>query len=153
MPFTLTRDDGLTLSDDAARLDLDRICAWLASSYWANERDRAQIERSLAGSLPYGVYAPGGEQVALARATTDRATFAWIGDVIVDEAWRGKGVGTWMMRGVVDHLTGLGVPRFVLATRDAHEVYERVGFALLERPDFFMDLDNRPAEVKRQIRG
>jgi GNAT superfamily N-acetyltransferase len=153
MAFTLTRDDGLILSDDATRLDLDRICAWLASSYWASDRDRAQVERSLAGSLPYGVYAPGGEQVALARATTDLATFAWIGDVIVDDAWRGKGIGTWMMRGVVEHLAGLGVPRLVLATRDAHRVYEQVGFAPLHRPDFYMELDNRPAEVKRQIHG
>jgi GNAT superfamily N-acetyltransferase len=153
MAFTLTRDDGLTLSDDATRLDLDRICAWLATSYWASDRDRAQVERSLAGSLPYGVYAPGGEQVALARATTDEATFAWIGDVIVDEAWRGKGIGTWMMRGVVEHLTGLGVPRLVLATRDAHGVYERVGFEPFRRPDFYMELDNRPPDVKRQILG
>ena len=153
MAFTVTRDDGLTLSDDANRLDLDRICAWLASSYWASDRDRAQIERSLAGSLPYGVYAPGGEQVALTRATTDGATFAWIGDVVVDEAWRGKGIGTWMMRGVIDHLTGLGVPRLVLATRDAHGVYEQVGFTPLRRPDFYMELDNRPADVKRQIHG
>ena len=153
MAFTLTRDDGLILSDDATRLDLDRICAWLASSYWASDRDRAQIERSLAGSLSYGVYAPGGEQVALARATTDLATFAWIGDVIVDDAWRGKGIGTWMMRGVVQHLAGLGVARLVLATRDAHRVYEQVGFAPLHRPDFYMELDNRPAEVKRQIHG
>jgi GNAT superfamily N-acetyltransferase len=153
MALTLTRDDGLTLSDDATRLDLDRICSWLASSYWASDRDRAQIERSLAGSLPYGVYAPGGEQVALTRVTTDLATFAWIGDVIVDEAWRGKGIGTWMMRGVVEHLGELGVPRLVLATRDAHGVYEQVGFAPLLRPDYYMELDNRSAEVKRQIHG
>ena len=86
MTYTLTRDDGLTISDDPALLDIDRICAWLAASYWANERDRATIERSIEHSRPYGVYAPDGAQIALARVTTDLASFAWIGDVVVDDA-------------------------------------------------------------------
>lgn len=143
MEFPVTRDDGLTLSDDRALLDIDRIHAWLAASYWANDRDRATVERSIRHSHPYGVYAPGGEQVALARATTDFTTYAWIGDVVVDEAWRGKGIGTWLMRVVVDHLTEMGVPRFTLATRDAHGVYERVGFAALRKPQLWMEIDRR----------
>jgi len=145
--FTLTRDDGLVISDDASRIDIDRVCAWLAASYWANERDRATIERSIANSHTYGVYAPGGEQIGLARATTDFASFAFIGDVVVDEAWRGKGIGTWLMRAVIDHLVQLGVPRFLLGTRDAHGVYERVGFTPLRIPAVWIELDlraNRP---------
>jgi predicted GNAT family acetyltransferase len=141
--FALERDDGLILSDDASRLDLDRICAWLATAYWADTRDRATIERSLVTSRPYGVYASGGTQVALARAVTDFAVIAWIGDVIVDPAWRGKGIGTWMMRGVVDDLVTRGVPRILLATHDAHEVYRRVGFDTLRRPERWMERDIR----------
>jgi predicted GNAT family acetyltransferase len=141
--FALERDDGLILSDDASRLDVDRICAWLATAYWADTRDRATIERSLVTSRPYGVYASDGTQVALARAVTDFAVIAWIGDVIVDPAWRGKGIGTWMMRGVVDDLVTRGVPRMLLATNDAHEVYRRVGFATLRRPERWMERDTR----------
>jgi len=141
--FTLERDDGLILSDDKSRLDLDRICAWLATAYWADTRDRATIERSLATSRPYGVYAPDGTQVALARAVTDFAVIAWIGDVIVDPAWRGKGIGTWMMRAVVDDLLARGVSRILLATNDAHEVYRRVGFTALRRPERWMEHDIR----------
>jgi predicted GNAT family acetyltransferase len=141
--FALERDDGLILSDDASRLDVDRICAWLATAYWADTRDRATIERSLVTSRPYGVYASDGTQVALARAVTDFAVIAWIGDVIVDPAWRGKGIGTWMMRGVVDDLVTRGVPRMLLATNDAHEVYRRVGFATLRRPQRWMERDTR----------
>jgi hypothetical protein len=63
--------DGLTISDDRERLDIDRICAWLGESYWADDRDRAAIERSLVHSFPYGVYLSTGAQVALARATRD----------------------------------------------------------------------------------
>ena len=143
MPFTLERDDGLILTDDTSRLDLDRICRWLATAYWANTRDRATIARSLATSRPYGVYASDGTQVALARAVTDFAVIAWIGDVIVDPGWRGKGIGTWMMRGVVDDLLARGVPRIMLATNDAHEVYQRVGFTALRWPERWMERDTR----------
>jgi GNAT superfamily N-acetyltransferase len=143
MAVEIVRDDGLTLSDDPRRLDVDRIHRWLAESYWANDRDRATIERSLAHSYPIGVYAPGGEQVALARATTDHATFAWIGDVLVDEAWRGKGIGTWLVGVLVDELRERGVPRFLLGTRDAHGVYERVGFSALRVPEIYMEIDDR----------
>jgi GNAT superfamily N-acetyltransferase len=140
----LTRDDGVVLSDDVARLDVDRIAAWLAESYWANDRDRATIERSLAHSYAVGAYAPSGEMVALSRATTDYASFAWIGDVVVDPAWRGKGIGTWLVGALVDELRGRGVPRFVLGTRDAHGVYAKIGFTALRVPEVWMEIDERP---------
>ncbi len=156
MTHFVSRDDGLVLSDDPARLDIDRVCVWLAASYWANERDRATIERSIANSRPYGVYTPDGEHIALARVTTDLASFAWIGDVVVDEAWRGKGIGTWLMREVVDHLAAIGVPRLVLTTRDAHGVYERTGFGPLRVPATWMEIDtrrNRPNPQDVRILG
>jgi predicted GNAT family acetyltransferase len=140
MAFVRERDDGVILTDDPSRLDVDRICAWLATAYWANTRDRTTIERSLAGSRPYGVYTQDGTQVALARVVTDFAVFAWIGDVIVDELWRGKGIGTWMLRGVVDDLVAHGVPRIMLSTIEAHEVYRRVGFGPLRWPERWMEL-------------
>ena len=137
------RDDGLVVSEDKSLLDLERIAAWLAASYWANERDRATIERSLEHSYVVGVYTPIGEQVALARATTDFASFAWIGDVVVHDDWRGKGIGTWLVQTLVDELRRRGVPRFVLGTRDAHGVYEKVGFAPLRVVDVWMEIDDR----------
>jgi len=142
-----TGEDGFVISTETSRLDVDRICTWLAASYWANERDGATIERSIANSICYGVFAPDGEHVALARVTTDRASFAWIGDVVVDEAWRGKGIGTWLMRTVVEQLRRDGVPRIVLTTRDAHLLYEQVGFSPLRVPSTWMEIDarrNRP---------
>jgi predicted GNAT family acetyltransferase len=141
MACALERDDGLILTDDPSRLDVDRICGWLASAYWANTRARTTIERSLAASRPYGVYTPNGTQVALARVVTDFAAIAWIGDVIVDEAWRGKGIGTWMMRAVVDDLLTRGVERIILTTKDAHEVYRGVGFGPLRSPERWMEID------------
>jgi GNAT superfamily N-acetyltransferase len=146
----LEHPSGLILCDDPARLDFGRIRAWLADSYWAAGRDAQTIEKSFAHSHPYGVYTADGTQVALARVTTDYATFAWLGDVVVDETWRGRGIGRWLVASVVDSLRAQGVPRFVLATRDAHDVYASVGFEPVRYPSFWMEIDlraDRPTPV------
>jgi GNAT superfamily N-acetyltransferase len=143
MAFEVRRADGLTISDDRARLDVDRIRRWLADSYWANDRSAEAIDRSIQNSRVYGVYTPAGEQVALTRATTDLASFAWLGDVVVEEAWRGRGLGRWLVGAVVEHLRGFGVPRFVLTTRDAHTVYSALGFGPLRVPQTWMEIDVR----------
>jgi GNAT superfamily N-acetyltransferase len=143
MGFQLRRDDGLTICDDRARIDLPRVQAWLASSYWASDRSADDVARSIQNSQAYGVYTPAGEQVALTRVTTDFVSFAWLGDVFVDEAWRGKGIGRWLVGAVVEHLRGFGVPRFALATRDAHGVYAALGFGPLRVPQTWMEIDLR----------
>lgn len=141
----LQRADGLTASADPARLDLDRICRWLAGSYWAGQRGRDTVERSLTGSSCYGAYAPDGTQVAFTRVVTDGATFAWLCDVIVDEAWRGQGIGSWLVGAVVAELRARGIARLLLATRDAHGVYARLGFEALRVPATWMEIDTRPS--------
>jgi GNAT superfamily N-acetyltransferase len=135
-------DTDVTVSADPALLDVDRIAGWLAGSYWAHDRDRATVERSLAGSLNWGAYLCG-SQVGLTRAVTDRATFAWLCDVVVDEAWRGHGIGHRMVGAVVEELRAMGVPRIVLTTRDAHRVYADLGFSALRVPATWMEIDTR----------
>lgn len=152
--FALTRVDGYHLSTDPARLDLDRVHRWLSTdAYWAIGRERDTVERAFAGSIGFGVYRPGdGQQVAVARAVTDRATFAWLCDVYVDRAERGRGLGTWLAGAVRDHLAELGVRRIVLATHDAHGVYAKVGFTPVE-PDRWMELDRRVTPVTGKDQG
>ena len=138
---------GFTLSYDSERLDLDRISQWLSvESYWAAGRERDVIERSFAGSEAAGVYqASSGRQVAVARVVTDGATFAWICDVFVDAEFRGLGLGSWLMSELVEHLMAeRGILRLLLATRDAHAVYARAGFAPIEGPQRWMEIDHRP---------
>ena len=146
--FTLTRADGYEISTDPDRLDLDRVHVWLSTdAYWALGRERETVARAFAGSIGFGVYRPGdGAQVAVARVVTDRATFAWLCDVYVDPAERGRGLGSWLAGAVRDHLAELGVRRILLATLDAHGVYAKVGF----RPvgtDRWMELDQRVTPV------
>lgn len=138
--------DGYELTRDPARIDVDRVHHWLAEeSYWATDRDHDVVARSVAGSLVWGVLADGA-QVAFARAVTDRATFAWLCDVCVGAAHRGRGVGHRLVDAAVADLTAMGVPRILLATRDAHELYRRSGFTELARPATYMQIDRRPPQ-------
>lgn len=137
--------DGYEISTDAARVDAARVHQWLSTdAYWALGRAREHQDRAIAGSLNFGVYdAASGEQVAYARVVTDHATFAWLCDVYVDRAVRGKDVGSALVAAVRDHLEPLGLRRIMLATRDAHGVYDKVGFAALAEPDNWMVLTLR----------
>jgi len=135
------------MTGDAARVDVDRVHRWLAEeSYWATGREHEIVARSIEGSRPYSVFV-GDEQVAFARVVTDGATFAWICDVFVDAEHRGNGLGSWLVDCIIEDLSAEGVLRFLLATRDAHEVYERSGFAAVEGAHRFMEIDRRPTRA------
>ncbi|MEU1404334.1 GNAT family N-acetyltransferase [Streptomyces sp. NPDC005728] len=132
--------DGYEFSADTARVDVDRVHGWLSTdAYWAIGRSREKHEQAMASSINFGVYATAsGEQVAYARVVTDRALFAWLADVYVDPSVRGKGVGTAFVGRIRDHLRPFGLRRMLLATEDAHGVYEKLGFRPLDRPDQWM---------------
>jgi len=118
------------ISDDPELLQIESICTWLGSSYWANTRNRETIERSIRNSLCFGVYKEG-EQAAFARCVTDDATIFWLADVFVDERFRGRGIGKAMVEAILSHerLRGLNG---ILATRDAHGLYGKFGFEPVE---------------------
>ncbi|KUF14062.1 MULTISPECIES: GNAT family N-acetyltransferase [Streptomyces] len=132
--------DGYELSTDPARLDLCRIHQWLSEdAYWAMGRTRGKQDAAVAGSLNFGVYEEAsGVQVGYARVVTDHATFAFLCDVYIDRSVRGKGIGTALAAGVRDHLAPYGLRRVLLATGDAHAVYEKVGFVGLDHPEHWM---------------
>jgi GNAT superfamily N-acetyltransferase len=134
--------DGYRLRDDG--LDVDLIHRWLAEdSYWAAGRARETVARSLRHSYCLGVFTDEGRQVGVARSVTDWATFAWIADVYIDREHRGRGLGRWLVGELRDRLEEAGIPRLVLATKDAHGVYEALGFAPLARPERYMEIDKR----------
>ncbi|MET8825321.1 GNAT family N-acetyltransferase [Streptomyces sp. NPDC004610] len=133
---------GYEFSADPGRIDAARVHLWLSTdAYWALGRPRDTQDRAIAGSLNYGVYDRArGDQVAYARVVTDRATFAWLCDVYVDPSVRGKGIGTAFVAAVRDTLLPYGLRRVMLATHDAHGVYEKLGFRGLEQPERWMAL-------------
>ncbi|PJE94972.1 GNAT family N-acetyltransferase [Streptomyces carminius] len=133
------------ISTDPTRLDAARVHHWLSTdAYWALGRSRETQDRAIAGSLNFGAYDPGtGEQAGYARVITDRATFAWLCDVYVTPAARGRGLGRALVEAVCDHLEPYGLRRTLLATHDAHGLYERAGFRPLERPGHWMARETR----------
>ena len=128
----------ITLSDDASRLQVDRIHGWLASSYWSPGIERALVERAIAGSHCLGAYRDDA-QVGFARMITDHATFAWLADVWVEESVRGQGLGRRMVGWFLDHPSFAGLRRIGLVTADAHGVYAGLGFHPLVRADRYME--------------
>jgi GNAT superfamily N-acetyltransferase len=127
-----------SISTEKSRLDLEVIHQFLDTSYWAAGRSVETIRRSIENSIPFGIY-KGNEQVGFARVITDYATFAWIADVFVVEEHRGKGLSKWLMEVIITHPELQGFRRWVLATKDAHELYRRFGFHELKLPERWME--------------
>jgi GNAT superfamily N-acetyltransferase len=132
------RRDGFTISTDPARLDLDMLYTFLANSYWARGIPRDVFERSVRHALCFGIY-DGARQVGFARVVTDFATVAYVGDVFVLEAWRGRGLSRWLMEVMTSHPELQGFRRWMLLTRDAHGLYGKFGFTPLGSPDRWME--------------
>lgn len=128
----------LELSDDRKRIDVPRVLGWLRATYWGGGMEHSTLARAIANSLCVGAYRDG-VQLGFARAVTDRATTAWLADVIVDENARGQGAGRAMVGFLIDHPELSGLRRWGLNTRDAHEVYKPFGFVPLERPQDHME--------------
>ena len=132
------RRDGYLISIDRSLLDLRFVHGYLKTSYWAAGVPEEVVRRSVENSLCFGVYSDE-EQVGFARVVTDRATFAYLADVFVLEEHRGRGLGKWLVEVVLSHPELRGLRRWMLATRDAHELYRKYGFAELGRPEIFME--------------
>jgi GNAT superfamily N-acetyltransferase len=120
------------LSTDPSRLDLDRVYSWLRDAYWSRGVRRDIVERAFASSLSVGAYASDGAQLGVARAVTDQATFAWLCDVFVDPAARGRGIARAMVQALLDDPRLQTLRRWCLGTRDAHGVYAPLGFAAVD---------------------
>ena len=127
-----------TISTEKARLDIEVIHGFLDTSYWAAGRSKATILRSIENSISFGLY-KGDQQVGFARVVTDFATFAWIADVFVLEGHRGQGLSKWLMEVIIGHPDLQGFRRWVLATKDAHELYRPFGFSELKIPERWME--------------
>ncbi|MFH8370953.1 GNAT family N-acetyltransferase [Streptomyces sp. NPDC018031] len=136
------REDGYELATDPDRLDIGLVHHWLSTdAFWALGRSRETVERSVRASVNFGVYDAHGTQVAYARVVTDLATFAWLCDVYVEPAHRGKGLGTWLATAVRDHLAPYRLKRILLSTLDAHDVYAKAGFVPVPDPRRLMVME------------
>ena len=142
-----TLENGFEVSTDRARLDLPVIAGFLRGAYWSEGVPSEIVLRSIEHSLPFGLYDPDGAQAGFARVVSDRAVFAYLGDVFVLPAYRGRGLGVALVECVLAHPDLQGLRRWHLATADAHELYRRFGFAESASPELHMFLDRAPADL------
>jgi GNAT superfamily N-acetyltransferase len=127
------------ISTDRLRLQVDFIHDFLANtSYWAKGRSFEVVQRSIENSLNFGVF-QGDEQVGFARVVTDYATFAWLADVFIVQEYRGQGLGVWLIEVITSHPRLQGFRRWILATRDAHELYRQFGFSEITELNRWME--------------
>ena len=116
------------ISTDKKRLDFGVIHDFLSTrSYWANGISREVLKKSIGNAMCFGVYHQG-KQVGFARVITDNATTAYIGDVFILESYRGRGLGKLLVKTIVGHLELQDLRLWLLGTKDAHGLYEKVGF-------------------------
>lgn len=134
------RRGGFLITTDRERLNLDMIHTFLTNSYWAKGIPREVVARSIEHSLCFGMYDEHGRQIGFARVITDYATIAYLGDVFLLESHRGRGLSKWLMECIVQHPALQNLRRWILLTRDAHQLYSKFGFTPLKSPDSYMEL-------------
>jgi N-acetylglutamate synthase-like GNAT family acetyltransferase len=145
MAYQVSLGGGYVVSDERARLDIDLIHDFLSQeSYWSRGISRKTFERAAANSLCLGLYDSGGDQAGFARVVSDLAGFAWLTDVFVLSAHRGRGLGKALVRAVLAHPDLAGLKRWLLATHDAQRFYAGLGFAPLDDPAIFMTISHPP---------
>lgn len=131
--------DTIEISTDPQRLDVALIHAFLTRTYWSPGIPQETVERAIAGSLCFGVY-EGENQVGFARVVTDRATFAYLCDVFIVPAKQGRGLSKLLMQTILAHPALQHLRRWMLATADAHGLYEQFGFTGLGKPERMMEI-------------
>lgn len=126
-----------TITTDPRKIDLDAVCSMLKKSYWASNRKRETIESSINNSECFSLYC-GDRQIGFARMVTDYSIFAYLCDVYIEEDYRGRGLGKWLIESILSHPAFKNILCIDLSTRDAHELYRKFGFNELPKPENFM---------------
>ncbi len=143
MSYTAVKNNYL-ISTDKSKIDIDYVHGFLSQSYWSPGVPIQVVKKAMKGSLCFGIYdtdkqtLPAGRQVGYARMITDKATFAYMADVFIDENYRGKGLGKWLIEMILAHPDVKGLRRILLATKDAHKLYEQCGFTSINNPERYM---------------
>lgn len=134
--IVIWRRGDLVVTTDPLAFDFEVIHGFLKTSYWVPGITRENVEKSVANSLGFALFAAG-EQIGFARVVTDYARIAYVCDVFVLPAWCGRGYATWLMECLLAH-PALQNLTWMLGTKDAHGLYEKVGFRRHESPERIM---------------
>lgn len=121
----------IKISTDKSLLDQELIFAFLSNSYWASNRSKEEVEKSIKNSLCFGVYIRG-EQIGFARVITDQTTFGYIADVFILPDFSGLGYAKHLMQTILSHPILISVNKWYLITKDAQQLYKKIGFVAFD---------------------
>jgi len=133
-------NEDFTVVTSLDEMDLPLVHQFISHSYWSKGIPKKTFLKALNHSLCFGLLSGKGKQVGFARMITDKATFAYLADVFILEQYRSKGLSKILMKEILNHADLQGLRRMVLATRDAHSLYQQFGFEALAAPEIFMEL-------------
>lgn len=116
------------ISTEKNKLNIQRVHKEVKESYWGDYRTLEMTKSAIENSICFGVYSKTNEQVGFARVLTDKVVLAYIMDVLIFDAYRGKGLGKMLIECILNHPTIKNVQTIALKTKDAHGMYEPYGF-------------------------
>lgn len=137
MDYSVTKNE-FTISTDKNKIDLNYVHEFLSHSYWSPGIVMHVVKKAMEGSLSFGIYNSNNSQIGYGRVITDTATFAYLADIFIDENYRGRGLGKWLVKIMLEHPDLQGLRRIILATKDAHKVYEQCGFTSITNAERYM---------------
>ncbi len=128
------------LSTDPALLQLSTIHQYLSEeAYWCRGIPFERVQKAADNSLNFGIYLDE-QQIAYARVVTDYSTVAYLGDVFVLPAYRGRGLSKWLVESIMEHTELQGLRRWILLTGDAHGLYQQYGWESIAHPERWMEV-------------
>ena len=131
------------ISTDKKLIDFDVVHSYLSGSYWSENIPMEIVKNAAKHSVTFGIYLRTNQQIGYARVVTDQATFAYLADVFVLEEFRGNGLSKFLMECIMSIPEFKNLRTWLLATKDAHELYKKFGFNSPKFPDRIMQI-SRP---------
>lgn len=128
---------------DVDRIDFNQAHEWLSNTYWSRGISRQRIEQGFRASTAVVSAHSNGQMKGIARCLCDTTRFGYIADVFVAPDVRGRGIARDLLRHLIQRPDLRQTEHWYLMTRDAHDVYRRLGFETCEKPERWMHLDHR----------
>lgn len=127
------------ISSEKAKINVNAVHDYLCNrSYWAKGRSIERVRESIENSICFGIYDSNDNMLGFARVSSDKVVCAFLMDLFIFEGQRGKGLGTALVKHIVEHPDLRQVRLWFLATADAHGLYSKFGFTGLDDPNKFM---------------
>lgn len=130
--------DGIFFSSDINDMDFEMIFSFIKTSYWGDMRLKEEQHKAMRNTINFGLFHDK-KQIAYTRVMTDKVFFAYLLDVFVIEAYRGKGYSKLLLDKILNYTELKNIDKWILATRDAHELYAKFGFTQIKSPEKLME--------------